>query len=234
MSFMSAATGTAFAVAATFLCSLFVNGGNGAGHLCHAAHDQAAAYPIAGMVGAYGNVGGVLFLTLSTGFAADLLRYSLRRIGAGRRGAGLPVRRGAYGGDRRDDAGWNRDHDRRDVTSTATRSRKGGVMWKGPKMTGGQHSEAGRKARNDDSYGVLFPEPPLLETKGIAMAIADGMSSSEAAKAASETCIKCLVDDYYATPQSWSVKTAVGRVLSATNSWLNKQSKRSTSAIAAW
>jgi eukaryotic-like serine/threonine-protein kinase len=95
----------------------------------------------------------------------------------------------------------------------------------GPAITVGQHSEAGRKQRNDDSYGVLVPEPPMLETKGIAMVIADGMSSSEAAKAASETCVKCLMGDYYDTPQSWSVKTAVGRVLSATNSWLHRQSE---------
>lgn len=92
-------------------------------------------------------------------------------------------------------------------------------------MTVGQHSLAGRKARNDDSYGVLVPDEPLLESKGIVMAIADGMSVSEAAKEASETCIRCMVDDYYATPASWSVKTSVGRVLSAINSWLNRQSE---------
>ena len=60
-------------------------------------------------------------------------------------------------------------------------------MPSGPAITIGQHSTPGRKERNDDSYGVLIPEPPLLETKGIAMAIADGMSSSEAAKEASES-----------------------------------------------
>jgi eukaryotic-like serine/threonine-protein kinase len=94
----------------------------------------------------------------------------------------------------------------------------------GPEVTIGQHSEAGRKARNDDSYGVLVPEPALLETKGIAMAIADGMSSSEAAKAASEICIKSFLSDYYATHPSWTVKTSVGRVLTAINRWLHGQS----------
>ena len=47
-------------------------------------------------------------------------------------------------------------------------------MTTAPAVTIGQHSEAGRKARNDDSYGVVVPEPALLETKGIAMAIAGG------------------------------------------------------------
>jgi eukaryotic-like serine/threonine-protein kinase len=94
----------------------------------------------------------------------------------------------------------------------------------GPKISVGQYSTAGRKDRNDDSYGVLMPESYLLETKGIAMAIADGMSSSEAAKAASETCLKSFLNDYYATHASWTVKTSVGRVLAAVNSWLHSQS----------
>ena len=70
-------------------------------------------------------------------------------------------------------------------------------MTNGPAVTIGQHSEAGRKARNDNSYGVVVPELALLETKGVAMAIADGMSSSEAAKVASETCVQSFLDDYY-------------------------------------
>jgi serine/threonine protein phosphatase PrpC len=95
----------------------------------------------------------------------------------------------------------------------------------GPAVSIGQHSAAGRQERNDDSYGVLVPQPPLLETKGIAMAIADGMSSSAAAKMASETCVKSFLEDYYATHPSWSVKTSVARVLTAVNRWLHSQSQ---------
>ena len=98
-------------------------------------------------------------------------------------------------------------------------------MRKGPVLTIGQHSEAGRKDRNDDSYGVVVPDGALLEIKGVAMAIADGMSSSEAAKAASETCVRSFLEDYYATHQSWTVKTSVGRVLEAVNRWLYGQSQ---------
>lgn len=87
----------------------------------------------------------------------------------------------------------------------------------------GQYSDKGLKERNDDSYGVLTPEGLLLTRKGIAMAIADGMSTSEAAKEASESCVKSFLTDYYATHDSWTVKTSVARVLSATNRWLYGQ-----------
>ena len=90
----------------------------------------------------------------------------------------------------------------------------------------GQHSIAGRKPRNDDSYGVVIPEERTLQTKGIAIAIADGMSSCEGAKEASETCVRSFLDDYYATPESWTVKRSVATVLKAVNDWLYAQGQR--------
>jgi MFS transporter, NNP family, nitrate/nitrite transporter len=64
MSFMGPATGVAFAVAATMVCSLFVNAGNGAVYAMLPMIKRRLTGQIAGMVGAFGNVGGVLFLTL--------------------------------------------------------------------------------------------------------------------------------------------------------------------------
>jgi eukaryotic-like serine/threonine-protein kinase len=96
----------------------------------------------------------------------------------------------------------------------------------GPRISIGQHSSAGAKARNDDSYGVLVPEAALLESHGIAMAIADGMSSSEGAKEASENCVKSFLSDYFCTHPSWNVKKSVGVVLRAVNSWLYAQGQR--------
>ncbi len=94
-----------------------------------------------------------------------------------------------------------------------------------PQITIGLHSMTGRKERNDDSYGILIPDGPLLESKGIAMAIADGVSTAEAGKEASETCVKTFLTDYYSTHESWTVKTSVSRVLTALNRWLYSQSQ---------
>jgi NNP family nitrate/nitrite transporter-like MFS transporter len=64
MSRMAPDLGIAYAVAATFICSLFVNAGNGAVYAMLPMIKRRLTGQIAGMVGAYGNVGGVLFLTL--------------------------------------------------------------------------------------------------------------------------------------------------------------------------
>jgi eukaryotic-like serine/threonine-protein kinase len=69
-------------------------------------------------------------------------------------------------------------------------------------IAAGQHSCAGRQSRNKGTHGVLVPEGTQLIAKGIAMAMADGMSSSEGATAACETCAKNFLEDYYATPLS--------------------------------
>ena len=96
-------------------------------------------------------------------------------------------------------------------------------MIHGPRISAGQYSSAGAKDRNDDSFGLVEPTGDGLASKGIAMAIADGMSSSEAAKQASETCIRSFLEDYYSTHASWTVKKSVGVVLNAANSWMYAQ-----------
>ena len=97
-----------------------------------------------------------------------------------------------------------------------------------PAIDIGQHSAKGPKETNDDSFGVLIPQPPLCETKGLAMAVADGMSSCAQPKAASETAVKSFLEDYYATHESWSVDTSVSRVLTSVNRWLYGQGAAET------
>ena len=89
----------------------------------------------------------------------------------------------------------------------------------------GQYSDKGRKPLNQDFYAMMIPNEPLLNAKGIAVALADGISSSDVSQVAAETSVKGFLEDYYSTPESWSVKTSVLRLLQATNSWLYAQTR---------
>ncbi len=91
----------------------------------------------------------------------------------------------------------------------------------------GQGTDKGRKEINQDFHGAYTPKEPQLTSKGIAIALADGISSSGVSQHASEVAIKSFLEDYYCTPESWTVKTAVQRVLKATNSWLYLQTRNS-------
>jgi serine/threonine protein phosphatase PrpC len=94
------------------------------------------------------------------------------------------------------------------------------------KISVGQYSDKGRKEANQDFHGVLIPDEPLLGLKGIAIVLADGISSSSVSRIASESAVKGFLTDYYCTSESWSVKTSAQRVLEATNSWLHAQTRR--------
>ena len=91
----------------------------------------------------------------------------------------------------------------------------------------GQYSDKGRKEINQDFHGALFPDMPLLTTKGLTIALADGISSSSVSQIAAESTIKSLLTDYYCTSDTWSVETSIKRVINSINSWQYAQTKRS-------
>ncbi|MGJ4954166.1 protein kinase domain-containing protein [Bradyrhizobium sp. HKCCYLRH2015] len=95
------------------------------------------------------------------------------------------------------------------------------------RITIGAHSDKGQKPGNQDFHGALIPDEPALSLKGIAVAIADGISSSEVSHIASESAVKSFLTDYYCTPDAWSAKTSARRVIAAANSWLYAQTRAS-------
>ncbi len=95
------------------------------------------------------------------------------------------------------------------------------------KVSISQYTDKGRKEVNQDFHDVRIPKEPQLTNKGIAVAIADGISSSEVSQIASKVSVTTFLSDYFSTPESWSVKKSAERVLAATNSWLNSQSRQS-------
>lgn len=91
----------------------------------------------------------------------------------------------------------------------------------------GQHSSAGRKAINQDRHGFCVPDGAERSNKGICIALADGIGSSEVSQEASAASINGFIEDYYATPESWSVITSGQRVLQSINAWLYSRSRHS-------
>lgn len=94
------------------------------------------------------------------------------------------------------------------------------------KVAYGQASEAGDKPVNEDAIGIRIPEEAMLATKGLAAVIADGVTSAEAGREASEVCVLGFLNDYYSTPETWEVKTSARRVLAALNRWLYSEGRR--------
>lgn len=91
----------------------------------------------------------------------------------------------------------------------------------------GQASACGAKAVNQDFYGAVVPGRALLRAKGIAVALADGISSSAVSRTAAEIAVGSFLNDYYCTSEAWSVKRSAGQVVSAANFWLHAQTRKS-------
>lgn len=90
-----------------------------------------------------------------------------------------------------------------------------------------QHSEAGVKPENQDTVGARIPEGPTLSAKGIAIAIADGVSSSSSARQASQLAITGFLTDYFATPDTWRTQRSAIQVIQSLNRYLWAQSQNS-------
>ncbi|HET8708137.1 MAG TPA: protein phosphatase 2C domain-containing protein, partial [Pseudomonadales bacterium] len=89
------------------------------------------------------------------------------------------------------------------------------------RLTVGQASQSGVKAVNEDCIGIRVPEQDSLRlTKGVALAIADGVSAASEGRQAAQICVQGLLADYFSTPESWTVKHAIHKVFTALNRWL--------------
>lgn len=93
-------------------------------------------------------------------------------------------------------------------------------------VTIGQCSQPGPKPINQDFHGALVPEGPELALKGIAVALADGISTSKVSRIAAELAVNSVLSDYYCTSDTWTAKTAGERVIRAANAWLCAESRR--------
>jgi protein phosphatase len=80
---------------------------------------------------------------------------------------------------------------------------------------------------NEDFHGVVTPhEEQEAQSRGIAVAIADGVSGNGGGRLASETVVKSLLRDFYGVPKAWDIPQALGELLRSMNDWLLSENVR--------
>ncbi len=100
-------------------------------------------------------------------------------------------------------------------------------------LRSGADSRAGRKARNEDAVGIATPSAQEFAARGAAFAIADGVSGCEHGDRASQYAVRGVLNDYYATPDTWAPPIALDRVITAQNRWLRSQKNNNNDAALA-
>ena len=90
----------------------------------------------------------------------------------------------------------------------------------------GHASLTGPRPRNEDYCAAATPEGAELDNKGMIAEVADGVGGHANGREAAEYCVRSLLADYYATPDTWSVPQALDKVIAALNRWLYSHSRR--------
>jgi serine/threonine protein phosphatase PrpC len=89
----------------------------------------------------------------------------------------------------------------------------------------GHCSQQGHRSQNEDFVGMVSPTGEELARKGHLAVIADGVSGNGGGRLAAEYCVRGLVTDYYATPDTWEPLTALDRVIQPLNRWVIAQAQ---------
>jgi len=87
----------------------------------------------------------------------------------------------------------------------------------------GGHSTKGDKSENQDAFALKKSQGLDLELKGHVAVIADGVSSANCAAKASQMSACHFINEYIATPETWSVKKSATQVIGSLNNWLYAQ-----------
>ena len=92
-------------------------------------------------------------------------------------------------------------------------------------ITFGHCSLQGKREQNEDFVGIVSPTGEELARKGHLAVIADGVSGNGGGRLAAEYCVRGLVTDYYATPDTWEPLTALDKVIQPLNRWVISQAQ---------
>jgi len=81
-------------------------------------------------------------------------------------------------------------------------------------------SRIGTRERNEDFHAWVAAEGDELDTKGVLLAVADGVGGVVGGREASESSVRGLLADYYGTPDTWEVARSLDMVLQSLNEWV--------------
>lgn len=87
----------------------------------------------------------------------------------------------------------------------------------------GRCSERGQRERNEDFAAAL---PGDASDRGLIAAIADGVSAGGHGRAAAQTAVISLVNDFHCVPATWETTVALDRLIGAHNAWLADHNRR--------
>ena len=96
------------------------------------------------------------------------------------------------------------------------------------KITLGQTSETGERERNEDYCGAVTLAIDQLETKGVMLALADGVGGNAGGREAAEMTVRGVLSDYYATPDTWEVSRSLDKLMTALNRWVLSQGAKNS------
>ena len=94
----------------------------------------------------------------------------------------------------------------------------------------GHSSLQGRRPENEDFVGAAMPEGTELLSRGMLLAVADGVGGHANGREAAEMTVRSLLADYFATPDTWSVAKSLDTVLGSANRWLLAHARRNREA----
>jgi len=91
----------------------------------------------------------------------------------------------------------------------------------------GHASSAVPGKSNEDFYGIVTEhEEREARSRGVAVAIADGVSGSGGGRLASEATVRSLLHDFYGAPGHWSFPVTIDKLLRSINDWLSAENAR--------
>jgi serine/threonine protein phosphatase PrpC len=89
----------------------------------------------------------------------------------------------------------------------------------------GRCSDRGLRERNED-FAAALAAPEHDAGRGLVAAVADGVSTGGHGRAAAQTAVISLMNDFHGVPATWETTVALDRLIGAHNAWLADHNRR--------